>query len=184
MQVIKIRRRDGNVFVPHKFPSDITNNGKTLSYWIYGEGHKRTNSFEIVDEELPDRWAKLPWLDIMFIHEKYGINVSSEFADAKVPGIVARENVRARYALFEKAKHLLNAETDREFFELLKPESMLAVLGCYMIDIVATDKALADADPLYCPEHASYCGQPCSMEDYIRLKYGERCVTIFREFLK
>lgn len=184
MQVIKIRRRDGDVFVPHHFPSNITNNGKSLSYWIYGEGHKRTNSFEIMDEKLPDKWARLPWLDIMYIHEKYGINVSEEYANRKVAGIVARQNVRSRYALFEKIKQLLDSEKDREFFELLKTDYMLSCFGCYTIDIVATDDEMSKADPEYDSENATYKGETCSMKQYVKRKFGERRQKIFNTLLK
>lgn len=183
MQVIKVRHRNGNVFVPHRYPSNITNNGKSLSYWIYGEGYKRTNSFEMMDEKLPDRRACLPWLDIMYIHDKYGINVSDEYADAKVPGIVSRQNIRSRYALFEKARHLLNPETDREFFDLIKPEYMSSCFGLYMIDIVATDKNFSKADPEYDSENATYKGQPCSMGKYVETKFGERYSAIIRVML-
>lgn len=177
MQVIRVRRRQENVFVPHCFPSKITNNGKTLKYWIRGEGHKKTNSFDILPEELPDRWG-LSWLDIMYIHEKYGINVSEVYAGCKVAGIVARQNVYSRYALFQKARHLLNLETDREFFELIKTEYLSSCFGLYMIDIVATDKELSKTDPEYDSENATYRGETCPQEEYVRRKFGERYVAI------
>lgn len=183
MEVIKIRRRSGDVFIPHRFPSDIKNNGKSLKYWIYGEGHKRTNSFEVLDEKLPDKWDRLPWLDIMYIHEKYGLNVSNEYADAKVAGIVSRQNVLSRYALFAKARHLLDPETDREFFDLIKAEYMLSCFGCYMIDIVATDKEFSKADPEYDSENATYKGKPCSMDGYVKAKFGERYAAIIDAML-
>lgn len=184
IQIIKVRRRDGDVYVPHRFPSDITNDGKTLKYFIRGEGHKQTKAFEILEEELPDKWDRLSWLDIMHIHEKYGINISSIYADTKVPGLVARENVRSRYALFEKARHLLDPEKDRELFELIKPESMLSYFGMYMLDIVATDKALSKADSEYDSENATYRGNPCSIEDYVRIKFGDRGVEIINALIK
>lgn len=182
MQVIKIRRKDGHIFIPHHHPSNITNNGKNLKYWIYGEGHKRTSSFEILPEELPDRWGQ-PWLDIMYIHKKYGINVSEAYAECKVAGIVARQNLNSRYALFRKASHLLNPETDREFFELIRPEYMSSCFGLYMIDIVATDKQFSKADPEYDFENATYRGESCSQEEYVRRKFGERYVAIINAMI-
>lgn len=182
MQVIRIRRRKGDVYVPHYFPSEITNNGKTLKYWIRGEGHKKTNSFEILPEELPDRWG-LPWLDIMYIHEKYGITVSEVYAECKVAGIVAQQNLYSRYALFQKVKHLLDPETDREFFELVKTEYLMSCFGLYMIDIVGTDKNFSAADPEYDCENATYRGEPCSQKEYVRRKFGERSVHIINAMI-
>ena len=182
MKVIRVRRRQGNVFVPHCFPSKITNNGKTLKYWIRGEGHKRTNSFDILPEELPNIWS-LPWLDIMYIHERYGINVSEEYAWCKVAGIVARQNLYSRYALFQKARQLLNPETDREFFELIKAEYLSSCFGLYMIDIVATDTQFSEADHEYDSENATYRGESCSLEKYVRRKFGERYVAIINAMI-
>lgn len=182
MQVIRIRRRQGNVFVPHCFPSKITNEGKTLEYWIRGEGYKKTTSFEILPEELPNKWDR-PWLDIMYIHEKYSINVSETYAECKVAGIVARQNLYSRYALFQKARHLLNPETDREFFELIRTEYLSSCFGFYMIDIVATDKQFSEADPEYDSENATYRGESCSQEEYVRRKFGERYVAIINAMI-
>ena len=184
MEVIKVRRRSGDIFVPHRFPQSIKNQGKSLSYFIYGEGYKRTNSFEITKEVLPDRWSGLSWLDIMFIHEKYGINVSVEYADTKVAGIVARSNVYSRYNLFLKIKHLINKDEDRYFFELLKPDSMLSYFGCYTMDIVATDNEMSKADPEYDAEKATYMNNPCSMKEYVRIKFGNRHMEIIEALLK
>lgn len=182
MQVIRIRRRQGNVFIPYCFPTKITNNGKTLKYRIRGEGHKRTNSFDILPIELPEMRG-LPWLDIMYIHGKYGINVSEEYAGCKVDGFVARQNLYSRYALFQKARHLLNLETDREFFELIRTEYLSSCFGLYMIDIVATDKQFSEADPEYNSENATYRGESCSQKEYVRRKFGERYVAIINAMI-
>lgn len=164
------------------FPSKITNHGKTLKFWIRGEGHKRTNSFDILPEELPNIWGE-PWLDIMYIHEKYGINVSEEYAGCKVAGIVARQNLYSRYALFQKARHLLDLDTDRKFFELIKTEYLSSCFGLYMIDIVATDKEFSKVDPEYDSENATYRGETCSQEEYIRRKFGDRYAAIINAMI-
>lgn len=182
MQAIRIRKRGGNIYVLNRFPQKITNQGKSLTYWIYGEGYKKTASFEILPEELPDKWGQ-PWLDIMYIHEKYGNNVSEAYAECKVAGIVARQNLYSRYALFRKAKHLLDSETDRDFFELIRPEYLSSCFGLYMIDIVATDKEFSKADPEYDSENAIYRGEPCSQEEYIRRKFGRRHVDIIKAMI-
>lgn len=182
MQAIRIRKRDGDIYVLNHFPQKITNQGKSLTYWIYGKGYKKTASFEILPEELPDKWGQ-PWLDIMYIHEKYGINVSEVYADGRVAGIVARQNVLSRYALFRKASHLLNPETDREFFELIRPEYLSSCVGLYMIDIVATDKQFSKADPEYDFENVTYRGESCSQEEYVRRKFGDRYVAIINAMI-
>lgn len=119
----------------------------------------------------------------MYIHEKYGRHCSLIYAETKCAGIVALENLLSRYSLFQKAKHLLCRETDAAFFELIKTDGMLSWLGMYQIDITAMDDELGKRDSEYQPELALYQGKPCSMDGYIRQKFGERYVQIMNAMM-
>lgn len=176
MQIVKIKCGKESLFFPLTFPHEIK--GQSFVYFINGKGYKKTKSFQILEEEIPERWSGLSWLEIMYIHEKYGIHCSGQYAETKCAGFVAERNTLARFALFQKAKHLLCRQTDGDFFELVQPDSLLASLGIYMIDMVATDYMFGKKDPEYQPEATLYQGKPCSMCKYIEQKFGKRYADI------
>ena len=85
MQIVRVKRKKENLFLPLTFPQKIV--GKKITYFIYGEGYVRTSSYEMQEEELPDEWTELTWLDIMYIHEKYGVFCSEVYAKNKCAGL-------------------------------------------------------------------------------------------------
>lgn len=181
MKVVKVKRGKEILFFPHTFPQTVK--GQSFKYFIRGEGYKKTKAFEILDEEIPERWSGLSWLEIMYIHQKYGQYCSIVYAETKCAGIVALENLLSRYALFQKAKHLLCQETDAAFFELVKTDGILSWMGMYQIDITTMDDELGKRDPEYQPELALYHGKPCSMDGYIGQKFGKRYVQIMNAMM-
>lgn len=177
MKIVKIKRKKEILYFPLSYPHEIV--GQSFKYFITGEGYKKTKVFEILDEELPDnRNNTLSWLEIMYIHEKYGLSCSIIYAKSKCPACVATENTLYRYELFQKAKHLINRETDAEFFDMVQINCMLAKLDMYVIDLVSTDDELGKKDAKYKPKQALYHGKPCSINEYIKQKFGERYARI------
>ena len=70
MKVVKVKRKKEILFFPNTFPQGVK--GQSFEYFIRGEGYKKTKAFEFLNEEIPERWSGLSWLEIMYIHEKYG----------------------------------------------------------------------------------------------------------------
>lgn len=181
MDIVRVKRRKEILFLPHTFPHEVK--GQSFEYFISGEGYKKTKAFEILNEEIPERWSRLSWLEIMYIYEKYGRYCSLIYAETKCAGYVALENLLSRYSLFQKAKHLLCRKTDAAFFELIKTDGILSWLGMYQIDITTMDDELGKRDSEYQPELALYQGKPCSMDGYIRQKFGERYVRLMNAMM-
>lgn len=181
MKVVKVKRKKEILFFPNTFPQEVK--GQSFEYFIRGEGYKKTKAFEFLNEEIPERWSSLSWLEIMYIHEKYGRYCSIIYAETKCAGIVALENLLSRYTLFQKAKHLLCRETDAAFFELIKTDGILSWLGMHQIDIIGMDDEFGKRDPEYQPELALYRGKPCSMDGYIEQKFGKRYAQIINAMM-
>lgn len=181
MKVVQIKRKKEILFFPYTFPYEVKD--PFFKYFIWGEGYKKTKVFQILDEEIPEQWSGLSWLEIMYIHEKYGQYCSILYAETKCAGIVALGNLLSRYALFQKAKHLLCRETDADFFELIETDGILSWMGRYQIDIIAMDDEFGKRDPEYQPELALYRGKTCSMDGYIEQKFGKRYVQIINAMM-
>lgn len=181
MQIVRVKRKKENLFLPLTFPQKIV--GKKFTYFIYGEGYVRTSSYEMQEEELPDEWTELTWLDIMYIHEKYGVFCSEVYAKNKCAGIIAKDATLSRFFLFKKVKHLIVRETDTSFFELVLPDYLLSCFGVYTLDIVEMDNRFGKSDSEYRPDLTTYRGKPCSMADYIKIKFGERFAQIVKAMI-
>jgi hypothetical protein len=177
MQIVEVDKE----YYPLSFPQSIR--GETLEYHKRGEGYKKTKKYRVLEDAIPDRWTPLTWLEIIQIHDKYGLNCSLLHAECKVAGIVAERNVLARYHLFTKAKHLLKP-ADADFFEILPTDSRLAIFGLYSLDVPALDKRLSAADPEYDDLNCTYKGKTCSLATYILTKYGARRKLIIDAMLQ
>jgi len=180
MKIVHIKNKEKkDLYFPLGFPNEIKKD--TFTYFIYGEGYKKIKKFDVLEEELPDRWEKLSWLDICYIVEKYGLIIGTEYADTKVAGIVARQTITGYFNLFKKCKHLLdkNNETDVEFFALLKCDYMLSCFGIYTFDVIDFDDRLAKLDPDYNAEECTYKDKKnVSISDYVEMKFGKKYVEI------
>lgn len=182
MKVYEIKRKEGILYVPNSWTTEILKSG-TLKYFIHGEGYLKTKSFRLLpDVELPDRWSKMSWLEICKIHEKYGIEISNEYADCKVAGIISRQTIKGKYSLYQKIKDII-PENFESFFEILPCDYMLSCFGIYFFDIIALDKILSKLDSDYNDEHATYLGQSISMCEYITLKYGSEYTKVIKTLI-
>lgn len=177
MQVVEVNKE----YCPLCFPQSIK--GETLEYFKQGEGYKKTKKYRILEDTIPDKWTPLTWLEIVQIHDKYGINCSVLHSECKVAGIVAERHVLARYNLYMKAKHLIKP-IDADFFEILPIDGLLATFGLYSLDTIALDKKLSEIDPEYDDLNCTYNGKTCSLARYILVKYGARCKFIIDAMLK
>jgi len=177
MQIVEVNKE----YYPLCFPQSIE--GETLEYFKRGEGYKKTKKYRVLEDVIPDRWTPLKWLEIVQIHDKYGINCSVLHSECKVAGIVAESNVLARYNLFMKAKHLIKP-VDADFFEILPIDGLLAAFGLYSLDPVILGKKLSKTDPEYDDLNCTYKGKTCSLAKYILIKYGARCNLIIDAMLK
>lgn len=74
MKVVKVKRKKEILFFPHTFPHEVK--GQSFEYFISGEGYKKTKAFDILNEEIPEQWSGLSWLEIMYIHNTVGIVLS------------------------------------------------------------------------------------------------------------
>lgn len=176
MQIVKIKRKKEILFFPLTYINEIK--GQYFVYFMDGEGYKKTKVFEVLKEEIPDRWSEPSWLEIMYIHEKYGIYCASAYVNSDI------KEIRVRYLIFQKAKHLLSIDTDVEFFELIRLDYFLVSLGIPSVDILKMDEEFGKRDSEYNPDLALYRGKPCSVEEYVKQKFGERYAQIMRAVMK
>lgn len=179
MEVISINK--GKTFLLNRWPNVIKKD--QLTYFIYGEGYKKTKSFKVLpDVSLPDRREKLSWLELCKIHDQYGIEVSSVYAECKTAGIIARQTIKGYYAMYSKIKDIIPDNFD-EFFDLLRVDYMLSCFGMYSFDIVRFDSNMDQIDPDYDSVNCKYMDKECSISEYIRIKYGDLYCTIIDRLL-
>ena len=150
----------------------------TFQYFTQGEGWKKTKRFEIMPVQMPGRWDVKSWLEIAKICDQYGIDVAEVYANALTAGIVARQTARGYHFIYSKIKHLIDENFNPEFFELLRCDYMLACFGLFAIDIVGLDQTFSKIDADYDAEKATYQGRPCSMREYVQIKYGDKYVEV------
>ena len=163
------KKRDS--FLLNCFPQTIKNG--VLTYFIYSKGYLKTKAFNIVNGiTLPERYDKLSWLDICKIHEKYGIEVSNNYAECKTAGLVSRQTILGKYKIYSIIKDIL-PENDDSFFDLLKCEYFGSCFGLFSFDIIGTDDNLSKNDKEYDNVKCTYKGKEnVSMNEYISEKYG------------
>lgn len=170
MKIVAIGKKNNLIYFPY---SDITIKNNTVEYFIYGQGHKKTKCFTILEGvEVPDRWSELSWLQICKIHELYGIHVSNMHASCKTAGIVSKQTILGYYSIYTKIKDLIPENFDG-FFDYLSCDYMLSCFGMYSFDIVSFDKKMSQIDSDYNNVECTYKGNKCSLSEYITLKYGE-----------
>lgn len=181
MKIYEIKTKDGIINIPVSYLAKESNG--TLTYFKRGNGYVKTKSFKVLpDVELPDKWDELSWLEICKIHELYGIEVSNSFAECKVAGIISRQTILGRYAIYSKIKDIIPANFD-SFFELLTCNYLLSCFGMYTFDICTLDTTLAKIDKDYNDTESTYKGETISMANYITLKYGAEYSTIIKKLI-
>jgi hypothetical protein len=75
--------------------------------------------------------------------------------------------------------------TDPTFLRCLKIDGFITVMQQKTtINIFETDTALSKADYEYSSDNATYQGKPCSMSEYVKLKYGDSAVTLIQDLIK
>lgn len=178
MEIFKIKTPDGFEYRMNHFPQSVKN-GK-LEYWTQGEGYKKTKRFEIIEVNLPDRRDFVSWLQICKICLDFGIEVANEYAEQKTAGIVSRLFTRSRLGLYGKAKYYLEKIEDADlFFEnFIRPDYWLSLGGIWSLDVFYLDSMLAKYDSNYDKDNALYCGNPCSMKEYMLKKFSENHVKV------
>ena len=173
-----LRLKKSNVYLLDGFPQSVKNG--VLTYFIMGQGYKKTKAFEYVEGvEMPERWSKvINWLFVAKVFDQYGIEVAERYADCLTAGIVARQSARGYGLIYQKIKHLIDGNFNPEFFALMRCDYMLSCYGLFMLDIVGMDTAMGKIDPDYIPEQSKYKGRECSMKEYVTIKYGEQYARI------
>jgi len=171
MNIITIKKDGQKINFLDKFPQEIKNG--QFTYFIYGQGYKKTKKFEVSDVELPEVNA-ISWYEICKIHDQYGYNIALEYANHKTAGIVAGNYLTAYYQLYKRAESILTELPDAiPFFESLPVDYWLSMVGYGSIDIIKYDRQLSIADPLYNDDQCTYNGQECSLNQYIAIKYSQ-----------
>lgn len=185
MKIFKINSKEGIIYRMDIFPTSLSKDNKTIEFFTYGSGYRKTRKFEALEVELPDRWEKLSWLSICKIHELYGIGISEEYANNKTAGIVARQTILGKYSLYNKIKDIIPTDTNFDsFFDLLKCDYMLSCFGLYILDIINLDETLSKLDPDYNNNEATYKGETYSMNQYINQKYGATYSAVIEKLLE
>lgn len=183
MKVISLQK--GTLFLPLGFPNEINKEGNTLKYFVRGEGYKKTKSFKVLEGvELPDRWAKLSWLDVCKIYDQYGLEVANVYSECKVAGIISKQTIIGKYQMYKIIKDILPVNFDSDFFDILRCDYLPSCFGLFMFDITGVDKAFSEADKEYDCENCTYQGREnVSMKQYVELKYGSEYVKIIEALI-
>jgi len=80
------------------------------------------------------------------------------------------------------------AKKGKEFAELrnilhpcpLKHDAFLmSITGEFCIDILEQDAVFSRYDADYDDKEATYKGKPCSMAEYVKLKFGQKALDLF-----
>lgn len=181
MEIVYLKKE--NIYIPLNWNNEIKNN--VLSYFIYGEGYKKTKSFKILDEKLPEKYENnLSWFDIILIHDKFGIEISNEYAETKTAGIVSRQTIYGYHFTYKIIKDIIPNNFNHDFFKCLAYDYHLACIGIYLFDIVATDKCFSRIDSEYNPTECTYKNLSCNMNEYVLQKYGESYVNIINKLME
>lgn len=181
MKAVKIK--SGEVFLL-RFPQSILKNGK-LEYFVLGQGYKQTKSFEVFEsEDLYEYYDKrINELYVAQMYDKYGIEVASEYADCLVAGIIARQTAYGFGIIYQKIKDILPSNFSNDFFKLLKCDYMLSCYGMYVLDIIKLDKMFSNLDAEYDNMACKYKGNSCSMNEYVKLKFGVEYANIIKALI-
>jgi len=181
MELYEIITKNGVTYRMNRFHQNLKNG--VLEYFVDGEGHKKTKSFSVINADIPEV-GELSWLSICKIHDAYGLDVSNEYAEQKVAGIVSKQYMLSKYALYSKAKELLDTiENVDSFFEILYCDYFLAMVGMYSLDVIGLDEYLDKADSDYDSTLCLYKENPTSTREYIAIKYGERYAELIDKLL-
>jgi hypothetical protein len=178
MQLAKLKK--GGTFYPINYINALMGDGKTLKYFVYGEGYKKTKAFELLEADLPDERSVVSWLEVAKIYDQYGINVANLYAERKTAGIVSKQTAIGKGEMYRAIKGELATieDFDPQFFDLITCNYMLSCFGVFIFDIVAFDERCAHSDKEYDNKNATYKGEPCSLEQYVQKKFGERYVKL------
>lgn len=72
-------------------------------------------------------------------------------------------------AAFQKQIKQIWPDIPNHIARELRQDVTLALMGSQYLDIIETDKNLANLLPGYDPDKATYKGEPCSMEEAARM---------------
>ena len=170
MEVITTVKNGQEINFLNRYPQEI--NGDQLTYFLPGEGYKKTKKFKISNVELPDL-TNLYWYEIAQIYDQYGYNIAVEYAEQKTAGCIAGRYTMAYYQIYKRAESILTKLPDAiTFFESLPIDYVMAIFGRGSIDIIKYDRELSIENPAYNSDNCTYNGQKCSLSEYIAIKYS------------
>lgn len=185
MKIILIGKSDYRL---NCYPVRQKANGQ-IEYFLSGTGWKKTKNFKEIDGEFPEL-EDIPWLTIAELTDRFGLNVGESYANCKVAGIIARDFARAKCGLYQRCKNLLPQKGTIEYekfealFEFIPHDYLLGCFGISSLDVIKLDEKFAKIDPEYNAELSTYKDKPCSMRNYISIKYGEQITSIIEAMLK
>ncbi len=185
MQLVKIKSK--NLILPLTFPQKI--HKEKLEYFVCGEGYKRTRAFEILPDEIPDKWNVGNFLNVAKCGDKYGLEVAAYLADGLTAGIIAKQMARGAIRKWRAIKEIDPEFNDPVFFDAIKMEYTLSCFGVDVLDINGTDQALAKLDPDYNPENCTWrkngkIRRHVSIKQYIAAKYGALYAQMLESLIK
>lgn len=74
--------------------------------------------------------------------------------------------------------------TDLTFLRCLKVDGFITVMRQKTtLNIFETDIALSMADYEYSSENATYQGKACSMNEYVKQKYGDNALALIQDLI-
>ena len=179
MEIYRIKTKDGIVYVRKDWSTEVSESGY-LTYFISGQGYKRTKRFELIEVDLE------PKKDALYIGEvasNYGDDIASYLCEhAFGCCTISAQNWAPffRYA-YKIAKENFN-EDELDNISRDVVNNFRGFFGC--LDIPFLDKALSRLDSDYDGNKCTYKRKNVSMAEYIEEKYGETTVKLIELLLR
>jgi hypothetical protein len=179
MQIYRIKTKDGFIHVRKDWSTEI-NKSRQLSYFVYGQGYKKTKRFELIEVDL------LPKKDALYIGEvasTYGDDIASYLCEQAFGCCtISAQNWTPYFKhIYKIAKENF---TEDEFDNISRDvvNNFRGFFGC--LDTPFLDEALSRLDSDYDCNECTYKGKNVSMAEYIQEKYGETTVKLIKLLLR
>ena len=179
MEIYRITTKDGIVHVRKDWSTEIDKQGR-LNYFLYGQGYKKTERWELINVDLE------PKKDALYIGEvalKYGDEVASYLCEQAL-GCCAM-SAKNWTPFFKHVYRVAKINFTQEIIDTISRDvvnNFRHFLG--LLDVTFLDEALSNLDSEYDCVNCTYKGKEISMKEYIREKYGEPTMCLIDLLLR
>lgn len=178
MEIYRIKAKDGIVYVRKDWNTEINKNGQ-LKYFIYGQGYKKSKSFELIEVDLQ------PKKDALYIGEvasTYGNDIASYLCEHAFG--CCQLSAQNWTPFFRYVYKIAKENFNEEEFDKISRDVVNNFRGFFgILDTSFLGEALSKLDSDYNDKECSYKGRNVSLAEYIEEKYGEPAVRLIKLLL-